>query len=98
MSEHILSRQNTQWMQGISALMIMLMHFVMKTGDYPSFLNILESLGVAVFLFISGFGINESYKANDLKGFWQKRVTRVMLPCWIVYLFMLPFTEAQLRF
>lgn len=98
MSEHILSRQNTQWMQGVSALMIMLMHFVMQTDNYPRFLNILGSLGVAVFLFISGFGINESYKSNGLKGFWQKRITRVMLPCWIVYLFMLPFTEGSFDF
>lgn len=98
MSEHILSRQNTQWMQGISALMIMLMHFVMQTGNYPRFLNILGSLGVAVFLFISGFGINESYKNNGLKVFWQKRVTRVMLPCWIIFLFQLPFTESNFDF
>ena len=93
MSEHILARQNTQWMQGVSAIMIMLMHFVMQTEHYPRFLNILESLGVAVFLFVSGFGINESYRDKGLDGFWRKRITRVILPCWIVFLFALSFEE-----
>ena len=91
MSEYILARQNTQWMQGVSAIMIMLMHFVMQTAHYPRFLNILGSLGVAVFLFVSGFGINESYRDKGLDGFWRKRITRVILPCWIVFLFALPF-------
>ena len=93
MSEHILARQNTQWMQGVSAIMIMLMHFVMQTAHYPRFLNILGSLGVAVFLFVSGFGINESYRDKGLDGFWRKRITREILPCWIVFLFALPFEE-----
>ena len=37
---NILSRQNTLWMQGVSALLIMLMHFVMQLEDYPRFFNI----------------------------------------------------------
>lgn len=90
---HILSRSNTLWTQGISALMIMLMHFVMQTDGYPRFLNILGSIGVAAFLFISGFGINESYKASGLKRFWSKRVVRVVMPCWMIWLLRLPFVE-----
>lgn len=73
--------------------MIMAMHFVMKTGDYPRAFNILGSLGVAAFLFISGFGINESYRKNGLRQFWHKRIVRVLLPCWTVFLVTLPFKE-----
>lgn len=29
--QHILSRDNTQWMQGAAALKIMLFHFLMQT-------------------------------------------------------------------
>ena len=36
---NILSRQNTLWMQGVSALLIMLTHFVMQLEDYPRFFN-----------------------------------------------------------
>lgn len=87
----LLSRENTRWTQGMAALIIMVMHFVMKTDDYPRILNVLGAVGVAAFLFISGFGINESWKSNGLRGFWRKRVLRVFVPCWIVFLFKLPF-------
>lgn len=90
---NILSRQNTLWMQGVSALLIMLMHFVMQLEDYPRFFNIFVSVAVAVFLFISGFGINESHKINDINNFWKKRFLRVIIPCWTIFLFQLPFVE-----
>lgn len=90
---NILSRQNTLWMQGVSALLIMLMHFVMQLEDYPRFFNIFGSVAVAVFLFISGFGINESYKINGINNFWKKRFLRVIIPCWTIFLFQLPFVE-----
>lgn len=91
--QYLLSRDDTQWMQGLSILGIMLMHYVMQTGQYPRVLNIVGSVGVAVFLFVSGFGINESYKLNGLKGFWRKRLLRVALPCWVVFIFRLPFAD-----
>ena len=93
MNEKILSRDNTLWMQGVSALLIMLMHFVMQIDGYPRFFNIFGSVAVAVFLFISGYGINESYKAHGINGFWKRRFIRVIIPCWIVYLFQLPYIE-----
>ncbi len=93
MNDKILSRNNTLWMQGVSAFLIMLMHFVMQLEGYPRFFNIFGSIAVAVFLFVSGYGINESYKANGIKGFWRKRFVRVIIPCWVVYLFQLPFVE-----
>jgi len=93
MNEKILSRDNTLWMQGVSALLIMLMHFVMQIDGYPRFFNIFGSVAVAVFLFISGYGINESYKAHGIKGFWKRRFIRVIIPCWVVYLFQLPYLE-----
>lgn len=41
---NILSRQNTLWMQGVSALLIMLMHFVMQLESYPRFSIFLVAL------------------------------------------------------
>lgn len=40
----------------------------------------LGGIGVALFLFLSGFGCNESYKHKGLDGFWWKKVKRVLLP------------------
>lgn len=73
--------------------MIMLMHFIMQIEGYPRILNILGSIGVAAFLFISGFGINESYKKNGLSGYWHKRIVRVAIPFWIIILMKLPYLE-----
>ncbi len=93
MNTKILSRENTLWMQGVSALLIMLMHFVMQLDSYPRFFNIFGSVAVAVFLFLSGYGINESYKARGLAGFWRRRFVRVVIPCWAVFLLRLPYVE-----
>lgn len=71
----------------------MLMHFIMQIEGYPRIVNILGSIGVAAFLFISGFGLNESYKKSGLAGYWHKRIVRVIIPCWLVFLFKLPFEE-----
>lgn len=91
--QDIFSRDNTQWAQGLSILGIMVMHYVMRLDSYPRVLNIIGSIGVAVFLFASGFGINESYRHNGLAGYWRKRIVRVVIPCWIVFLFRLPFAD-----
>ena len=40
--------------------------------------------GVALFLIISGYGLNESYKKNGLTRYWQKKVFRVLTPYFIV--------------
>ncbi len=93
MNEKILSRDNTLWMQGVSALLIMLMHFVMQVDGYPRFFNIFGSVAVAVFLFVSGYGINESYKTHGIGGFWRRRFLRVIIPCWAVFLFQLPYLD-----
>lgn len=37
-------------------------------------------VGCAIFLFLSGYGLSESYKKNGLKGFWKKKMLRVVLP------------------
>lgn len=40
----------------------------------------LGGIGVAMFLLLSGYGLNESYKKSGLKGFWRKKLLRVALP------------------
>lgn len=91
--EGILSRGNTLWTQGVSALMIMLMHYVMQIDGYPRVLNILGSIGVAAFLFVSGFGLDQSYKQRGLAHYWRKRLLRVAVPYWAVCILRLPFAD-----
>ena len=52
--------------------------------------------GVALFLFISGYGLSESYKKNGLSNYWKKKILRVLIPYFIVisllYIFSYDFT------
>lgn len=40
--------------------------------------------GVAMFLVLSGYGLNESRKAKGMDGFWKKKAMRVFLP-WVLF-------------
>ena len=40
--------------------------------------------GVALFLFLSGFGINESWKKNKATKYWTKKIKRVFIPYFII--------------
>lgn len=37
------------------------------------YINPFGGIGVVLFLFLSGFGCNESYKHKGLDNFWQKK-------------------------
>lgn len=64
--------------KGISISIIMLAHLGNVFGI--RYLNPLGSLGVAVFLFASGFGLESSYNKKGLKGYWKKRILTAYLP------------------
>jgi len=40
--------------------------------------------GVAMFLILSGFGLNESRKNKGMDNFWKKKATRIFLP-WLLF-------------
>ena len=46
----------------------MLSHF---TGNMSRIFTPLGGIGVAMFLILSGYGLNESFKKNGLDGFWK---------------------------
>ncbi len=57
--------------------MIMIQHIC---GDWTNIFTPFGGIGVAIFLFLSGFGLNESYKINGIEDYWQKKILRVVLP------------------
>lgn len=73
----------TNCLRGVAILLIMVGHIACTLGDVR-WITPFGSIGVALFLFLSGFGCNESYKRKGLESFWQKRVKRVLLPYAIV--------------
>ena len=75
----IFLRSNTQALRGIAALGILLFHVLLGLRLSP-LVNMLGGLFVAVFLVLSGFGLEESYRQRGLGGFWPKRLEKVVLP------------------
>lgn len=59
----------------------------------------LGGTGVALFLLLSGFGLNESFKTHGLTYYWRKKVLRVLVPYFfvatILYIFRWEFTWAE---
>lgn len=81
-----LSRTSTTVLQGLAILLIISCHYI--GGGYEvRYLTPLGGIGVAVFLFVSGFGLAESNNAKGVNFFWEKKVVRILVP----YLLWLPF-------
>lgn len=86
-----LCKSQTDWLRGLSIVMIMLSHYypVLGISYVGSFwqLGCIAFLGVALFLFLSGYGAMYSYekKTNYLKGYLPKRICRLFIPFIIVY-------------
>ena len=74
-------RSFTTILRGIAIVLIMLSHL---TREHTRIFTPLGGIGVAIFLILSGYGLNESFKHNGLNGFWKKRFIRVYIPYLIV--------------
>lgn len=89
-SSQILEKKDTTSVRGISALFVIAAHYSIWIAllDGVSFikpvslgLGQLGGMGVLLFFFVSGYGINESYgDKKDLKGYILKRFLGVYLP------------------
>ena len=89
-SSHILQRNQTNSIRGILVLLIAVFHVLLE-WNVPRYFNLTGSVCVAGFLFLSGFGINESYKHNGLRHYWKKRLKRIILPYTLFITVLLPF-------
>ncbi len=74
--------KHTTYLRGVSIILIVFCHIVAAYGY--RYATPLGGIGVAIFLFLSGYGLNESYKKKGLSRFWVKKIFRVWLPYFIV--------------
>ena len=72
--------------------MIVACHFVGGGFSYR-LLTPLGGIGVSIFLFLSGYGLNESFKAKCLANFWKNKILRILLPCLIWSFLFLPLSQ-----
>lgn len=75
----IANRNCTSTLRGIAILIIMVGHIGVSGFDFR-FFNPFGGIGVAMFLFLSGYGLTESYKENGLRYFWKKKMMRIAIP------------------
>lgn len=67
-----LEKYYTNELRGIAILLVIVHHVGLRLGD--NVFTPLGGIGVALFLIISGYGLNESFKKNGNKSFWQKKL------------------------
>jgi len=77
-----LTRDYTIFLRAI-AIVLVVMHHV-SNYFHCNYFTPLGGIGVSMFLIMSGYGLNESYKSKGLSRFWRNKIVRVLLPCWIV--------------
>lgn len=75
-----LTKKETNIMKSIAIIFVLLCHYQWWINDSLSILKNAGTWGVTIFLFLSGYGLDKSYKKNGLNNFLQKRLLRVILP------------------
>lgn len=101
MTMEMLSRTNTQALKGFAAIGIFVFHILLRYSISPVF-NMWGGLFVAVFLILSGYGLEESFQEKGLGGYWRKRLEKVVLPvvffiCAYNYLFSFILPEMSMH-
>lgn len=78
----LLNRDFTNSLRGVAMLFIIIGHIsgTMHTVVFSP----IAGIGVTLFLFVSGYGLNCSFKNQGLKNFWKKKVKRVLIPYFFV--------------
>lgn len=87
----ILDRPHTLIGRGLAGMCIMTQHITNDLGT--NVFTMLGGTGVAIFLILSGFGLNESFKKHGLEKYWRKRILNVFLVYALFELFMLPIRK-----
>lgn len=78
-----MSVQHTNICRAVAAIIIILQH--VSGGFGIRYLTPFGGIGVAIFLILSGYGLNESYKKKPgMGGYWKSKIIRVLIPYVIV--------------
>ena len=87
----VLDRDHTVISRGIAAICIMTQHITNDLG--MNIFTMLGGTGVAIFLILSGFGLNESFHKHGLERYWKKRLENVFLVYALFELLMVPIRK-----
>lgn len=82
-NDDTLSSLQTNQLKGFAILLILFNHLCYYTEPLPSLYGIWSEagmVGVALFLIFSGYGLSISMQNKGIKGFFLKRVSRILIP------------------
>lgn len=91
-----MSKDQTTCFKGVAILLIVIDHCCSHFVG-ARLINPFGNIGVSLFLIVSGYGLNMSFKKSGLQGFWKKRILRVWLPYAIITLLAAPFSWDSLQ-
>ncbi len=92
-------------LKGIALLMLLFHHlFYIETGLYDdvtlhigreinlvNYIAIACKLCVAIFVFLSGYGLATTYPCNKIRAFYVRRFTKLMANYWLIWLVFVPW-------
>lgn len=78
----ILSFNTSTILRGVAILLVIFQH--LGGGLGTNVLTPLGGTGVAIFLILSGYGINESFKKKGLNYYWENRIIKVFIPYFVI--------------
>lgn len=85
----LLDKKYSIILKGIAIFFVIICHLGGETGSV--IFTPLGGIGVAIFLFLSGFGLKKSYMEHGLNDFWKKKFLKIFLPYLISELVFLIF-------
>lgn len=80
----ICDKRITECYRGVAIILIVLQHCAGELGT--NVFTPLGGIGVAMFLFLSGFGLTESFKKKGMGGFLKSKLWRVWMPFFLFYI------------
>ncbi len=81
------NKDNSQMLKGIAICCVFVCHYMGNFGDGTvTLFTPLGGIGVAIFLLLSAYGLNESWNRNGATFWWRKRFVAVFLPYILVQL------------
>jgi peptidoglycan/LPS O-acetylase OafA/YrhL len=66
-----MSKEHFQYIKGLAILAVIIGHIGNFSGKAR--FTPLGGIGVALFLFCSGYGLTKSYEKNGLENYWMKK-------------------------
>lgn len=79
-----MDRNFTTAIKGFSILTVVWAHIGARLG--VGGIQFIAGIGVCLFLFCSGYGLEMSWQTNKIKDFWKKRFIHVFAPFWMIEL------------